>query len=224
MSVGVFSPTILKRKSTFKQSILGWFDREGRNLPWRKSDVPFHILIAEMFLRRTTAVAVSKIYLSFIDLYPTPQHVAKARLSSLEKVLKPLGLQKIRARQLRKTARMIVNEHEGQIPRDYESVLSLPGIGRYTANAILNFAFKQPRTMVDGNIAHLLNRVFSSDFNGVSHERIWSLMEFLGAPKHERKLYWGIMDIVANICLRRTPRCELCPLSHVCNFVSEKSF
>ena len=223
MSTEKFSSTISRRKSNFKGSILRWFEKEGRALPWRRSNNPFHILIAEMFLRRTTAAAVSKVYPDFIILYPTPKHVAKARLSSLEKILKPLGLQRIRAQQLRNTARMILKDYGGQIPREYESVLSLPGIGRYIANAALNFAFNQPRSMVDGNIVHLLNRVFSSDFKDMSDEHVWELMEFLGSPIHERNLYWGIMDIVAGICLKKKPRCELCPLSSICDYAAEKA-
>ena len=219
-----FPSTISGRKSKFKKSILKWFAKEGRDFPWRRSNNPFHILIAEMFLRRTTAAAVSKIYPDFIILYPTPEYLAKTRLSSLEKMLKPLGLQRIRAQQLRNTARMIVKDYNGQIPREYESVLSLPGIGRYIANAILNFAFNQPRAMVDGNIVHLLNRVFSLDFSDMSDEGVWKLMVFLGGPMHERNLYWGIMDMVAGICLKRTPRCEFCPLSSICDFAAKELF
>jgi A/G-specific adenine glycosylase len=218
-----FPSTISGRKSKFKKSILKWFAKEGRDFPWRRSNNPFHILIAEMFLRRTTAAAVSKIYPDFIILYPTPKHLAKAHLSSLEKIMKPLGLQRIRAQQLRNTARMITKDYDGQLPGEYKSVLSLPGIGRYIANAILNFAFDQPRAMVDGNIVHLLNRVFSSDFKDMSDERVWELMEFLGSPKHERNLYWGIMDIVAGICLKKTPRCEFCPLSSICDYSAKEA-
>ena len=217
-----FPSTISKRKSIFKESILKWFEKEGRFLPWRRSNNPFHILVAEMFLRRTTAAAVSKIYPDFIILYPTPEHVAKAHLSSLERILKPLGLQRIRAQQLRNTARIITRDYGGQIPRKYESVLSLPGVGRYTANAALNFAFNQPRAMVDGNIVHLLNRVFSLDFSDMSDEGVWKLMVFLGGPMHERNLYWGIMDIVAGLCLKKTPRCKSCPLSSICDYAANE--
>jgi A/G-specific adenine glycosylase len=208
----------MAKKPKFKSSILDWFEREGREFPWRRSTNPYHVLIAEMLLRRTTATAVMRVYPIFIEKYPTIKQVASAHLSSLRKILKSLGLQKIRASQIRDTARLISNRYQGHIPNEYESLSCLPGIGRYSANAILNFAFNKPRMMVDGNIMHLLNRILSLEKSDVYENDLWLIMDTLGEPHHEKQLYWGIIDLVAGICLRTNPKCLICPLLKICDY------
>ncbi len=202
----------------FKSSVISWYKTKGRSFPWRSTTNPFHILLAEMFLRRTTASAVSKVYLHFIKRYETPEALSRARTSTLERHLESLGLQSTRAQHIRETAKILMNQHKGCVPTDYDELCKLPGVGRYVANAVLNFAFNIPHPLVDGNVTHLLNRVFLTDFKDATVESAWTFVERIGRPKHKKELYWGIIDLVAMICLRRKPRCDECPLEKICKY------
>ncbi len=199
-----------------REAIIKWYERFGRRYPWRETRDPYSVLIAEMFLRRTTAEAVMRVYPTFIMRYGTLERLSRARLSALEKILTPLGLQTIRSRNVRDAAGMIIRSHGGTIPAERSALEKLPGVGRYTAAAVLNFAFGKPVPMVDGNIVHLLNRLFATDFHGACDNRAWSFMESFGAPSHDRRLYWGLIDLVATVCLRRRPRCSRCPVNDRC--------
>jgi A/G-specific adenine glycosylase len=202
----------------FKSSVISWYNTNGRSFPWRTTTNPFHILLAEMFLRRTTASAVSKVYPSFIKRYETPESLSRSRTSTLEHLLVSLGLQSTRAQHIRETAKVLMKRHKGNVPSDYDTLCKLPGVGRYVANAVLNFAFNQPHPLVDGNVTHLLNRVFLMDFKDATDESAWTFVDQIGSPKHEKELYLGMIDLVAKICLRRKPRCEECPLEEICGY------
>ncbi|MGY5874107.1 MAG: hypothetical protein RTU30_00035 [Candidatus Thorarchaeota archaeon] len=204
-----------------RASIIRWFQQEGRDFPWRSIEDPFHILIAEMFLRRTTAKAVARVYPSFIKRYDTPEKLARAHIKTLEKLLEPLGLQSVRAQHMRETARTLVKTHNGQVPTSQEQLEELPGVGRYVASATLNFAFGHPLPMVDGNIVHLVNRVFAMELSSPGDSDAWVFMKQFGGTGHDKRLYWGIIDLVATTCLRKKPRCENCPVTERCNYNRE---
>ncbi|MGY5854423.1 MAG: hypothetical protein RTU92_12720 [Candidatus Thorarchaeota archaeon] len=204
-----------------RTSIIRWFQQAGRDFPWRSIQDPFHILIAEMFLRRTTAKAVSSVYPSFIKRYSTPEKLARARIKTLEKFLEPLGLQSIRAQHMHETARILVKKHNSQVPASQEELEELPGVGRYVASATLNLAFERPVPMVDGNVVHLINRIFAMEFSSPEDSDVWAFMESFGGTEHNKRLYWGIIDLVATTCLRKKPRCEKCPVTERCNYNRE---
>lgn len=201
-----------------RDAVIDWFASTGRNFPWRDTMNPYHVLIAEALLRRTTAPAVLRVFPSFVKRFESIESLAAARPSTIEKYIESLGLQKVRARHLRQAAQIITRDYGGSIPSSMDALSSLPGIGRYLAAAIANFAFGEAVPMVDGNIVHLLRRVFNFDLRNSEDERAWEIMQQLGSPRHEKTLYWGIIDLVATVCLRKAPRCTLCPLRRFCYY------
>ena len=200
--------------------LIEWFDKEGRSFPWRETTDPYRVLIAEMLLRRTTAAAVLRVYPEFIKQFDNPTKLSNARESTIKRHLSTLGLQSIRAKQIHETARYLSKESAGSVPDSLVELESLPGVGRYIGAAVLSFAFGRPEPMVDGNVVHLVNRVFGSDFKGAIDSRAWEFMERFGGKKQDKRLYWGIIDLVATICLRRFPRCSQCPLNNLCEYCS----
>jgi A/G-specific adenine glycosylase len=201
--------------TTVRQLIIAWYNEEGREFPWRITKNPFQILIAEMLLRRTTATAVARVFEAFITRFDSPLKLKHARKSTVETMVATLGLQSIRAKHLQDTAAMLVEDHGGKVPKDMEVLESLPGVGRYAAAAVSNFAFEMPASMVDGNVLHLMNRVFDLAVESPVDEKIWEFMDDFGG-KQDSRLYWGIIDLVSLICLRRKPRCGTCPLAQRC--------
>lgn len=200
-----------------REKVIAWYYEHGRNFPWRQTKDPYHILIAEMLLRRTTASAVSRVFDDFMKRFDTPLRLARARESSIVQSLASLGLQTLRAKQLKETASIITKNHDGMIPNSFDALGSLPGVGGYIASAVLNFAFGEPVPLVDGNVIHFLSRVFGVSFTGPTDKHAWEYVSQFGGA-HRPELYWGIIDIVAVICLRRNPRCPVCPLSALCDW------
>jgi A/G-specific adenine glycosylase len=170
-----------------------------------------------MLLRRTTATAVSRIFTDFMNQFSSLERLARARTTTIERALSTVGLQSIRASNIQMTAKTLLKEHGGEIPKEQTALEALPGVGRYTAAAVLNFAFNEPEPMVDGNVVHLMNRIFSLGVSDPSDKMIWEFMRKFGESQ-DKRLYWGIIDLVAAICLRKNPRCNNCPLSKHCDF------
>jgi A/G-specific adenine glycosylase len=204
-----------------RKRVIDWFRQNGRSFPWRTTKDPFQILVAEMLLRRTTASAVSRVFGEFITRFDTPLCLSRARESTIAKALASLGLQTVRARQFKKAFMLISKEYDCEIPRSYDVLKSLPGVGRYIATAVMNFAYDEAVPLVDGNVIHLLSRVFGTSFVGPSDTQAWDFVSQFGGS-HEPELYWGIIDLVSMVCLRKKPRCSFCPLSDVCDWYSTK--
>jgi A/G-specific adenine glycosylase len=201
-----------------KSRLVEWYQSNGRDLPWRHTTNPYHILIAEMLLRRTTATAVARVYSDFINRFESPDILARSRISSIEKQVSTLGLQNQRAGHLKQTAISIVNEYNNEIPNDFDKLSNLPGVGRYVASAVLNFAFGEPVSMVDGNMLHFLSRVFGLKFTGPEDEEAWRFMDSFDSGFQRSIFYWSIIDLVGTVCIRRSPRCEICPLNKLCSW------
>ena len=202
--------------STVRAKVIGWYDKHGRQFPWRTAKDPYQILIAEMLLRRTTGSAVLRVYPGFISQFSSSKALAEASTSIISKHMSTLGLQKMRTKHLKEMAKQLQSEHSGEVPSNLADLRALPGIGRYTAHAVLNFAFGHPLPLVDGNILHFLFRVFGLFYTGSSDEKAWAFMERFGGRRQDPKLYWGLIDLVARVCLRRTPRCNECPVYFKC--------
>ena len=205
-----------KNYATIRRKVIKWFGTHGRDFPWRNTNDPYRVLIAEILLRRTTASAVSRVFAEFIDRFDSIERLARAREATIERALSSLGLQSRRAHELKKMASFIYKEHSGTIPMNHEGLLALPGVGDYIASAVSNFAFGEPVPLVDGNVIHFVSRVFGIPFKGPTDSKAWEFMKDFGGKQQEAKLYWGIIDLVATICLRKNPRCSICPLSEVC--------
>ncbi len=204
-----------------RRVLLNWARKNLRDFPWRRTSDPFTILLAEMLLRRTTSTAVARVFPEIVNHYGSLYDLANADVNEIAEHLKTLGLQNTRARQLKEAASKIVKEHNGEIPSNHEALLNLPGVGRYIASAVMNFAFGVPMPMVDGNIVHFLRRVFGIDLRGMNDKLAWFLMSEIGGARQEKMLYWAIIDIVSQLCLRRKPRCGNCPIQNLCESADE---
>ena len=210
--------TSMTTKARFHQKVSEWFVANGRSFPWRTTKDPYAILIAEMLLRRTTATAVARVYSLFMSSFQTPQQLAQAELATVESMISSLGLQKTRARHLHKAASALVEVHDCKVPSTLKELVALPGVGFYVASAVLNFAFSNAVPLVDGNVLHLVSRVFGLEFNGSIDINAWNFMGSFNGDVDYKSFYWGIIDLVALVCLRRNPRCDTCPLSTFCNW------
>lgn len=209
------------KKQQFQQNLAKWFKKNGRTFPWRSTSDPYSILMAEMMLRRTTAAAVSRVYPNFMNRFNTPKKLAQARITTIESMIVGLGLQKTRAKHLQEVGIRLSKEYNGVVPSSFDELVKLPGVGRYVASAVLNFAFEKSTPLVDGNVLHLLSRVFGIDFVDSYDDTAWKFIETFGPIISSKILYWSIIDLVALICLRQTPRCSNCPISNVCEWYAD---
>ena len=210
-------------QSAVRNSLVEWFSVNGRDFPWRSTTDPYHVLIAEMLLRRTTATAVSRIYPDFMKRFEQPEQLAKANVRTIASMIRGLGLQNVRAQHLKKTALCIIKEYNGSIPQAVEKLKILPGVGEYVASAVLNFAYHIPMPLVDGNTVHLMSRVFRLTFTGSNDTKARDFVESFNLGPQYRAFYWGVIDLVALVCLRKSPRCNICPLQDVCMWNHENT-
>ncbi len=194
-------------------AVLAWGVPQLRDLPWRSERDPWRILVAEVMLQQTQAERVIPKWLAFLDSFPTPDRCAGAPLAEVLRLWQGLGYPR-RARNLHVTAGLVVERHGGAVPDDLDVLLTLPGIGAYTARAVLAFAFERDVAVVDTNIARVLARTagerltptraqaFADDAVPVGDGWIWNQV---------------FMDLGATVC-RPAPRCGVCPLSRSCRW------
>jgi A/G-specific adenine glycosylase len=198
--------------------ILAWYKKHQRDLPWRKTRDPYCIWISEIMLQQTQVETVIPYYHRFLSHFPTVQALAAASLDSVLKAWENMGYY-ARARHLHAAAKEIVCHFDGNIPGTWDELMNLPGIGNYTAGAILSIAFGKTYPAVDGNVKRVLSRVFTIEtpINSSETKRnIGSLAQQL-VPKKEAGLFnQGLMDIGANICKPQKPTCEYCPIQSLC--------
>src|SRR5579864_4071806 len=154
---------------SFQQSLLEWFDRHKRDLPWRRDRDPYRVWLSEVMLQQTRVAAVIDHYQKFLRRFPTIEKLASARKSSVLAAWSGLGYYR-RARMLHAAAKKIVKEHGGAFPGCAEDLRALPGIGRYTAAAIASIAFAEPVAVVDGNVERVLQRLKGKNLEG---EELW---------------------------------------------------
>jgi len=198
--------------------LLKWYDSEKRNLPWRKTRNPYRIWISEIMLQQTQVDTVIPYYRRFLQAFPTVKALSAAPLDEVLKTWENLGYYS-RARHLHAAARVIVERFNGKFPRVREEILSLPGIGPYTAGAILSIAFGAPVAAVDGNVRRVLSRIFALkepfDRPG-THKKIETFAEDLLPPNRAGDFNQALMDLGATICIPKGPRCDRCPVQDQC--------
>lgn len=203
--------------SRFK-SLLAWYDSQRRNLPWRRDADPYRVWISEIMLQQTTVAAVIPYYERFLKRFPTVESLAAAGEDEVLKMWAGLGYY-ARAKNLLKTAREIVTNHNGRFPEELSEALELPGIGRYTAGAILSIAYKQPHPVVDGNVVRVLARLFAirEDVKSPETEKeIWSIAESMLDSARPGDWNQAMMELGATVCKPEHPECERCPLMTDC--------
>ena len=202
----------------FQRLLLAWYRRHGRDLPWRRTREPYRILVSEIMLQQTQVDRVLPKYHQFLERYPTVEALARAKTTELRRLWYPLGYN-IRPLRLRRIAQQALRHHKGRIPASYDGLLAMDGIGRYTAGAVLSFAFNQDAPIVDTNIARLLSRYFGIKGQlkrGPTQRRLWTLAQAVIPKGKGYDINQAMMDFGATICTARAPKCPTCALRRTC--------
>jgi A/G-specific adenine glycosylase len=205
-------------RQRFRRRLLTWYRAHGRDLPWRRTDDPYHILVSEVMLQQTQVDRVLPKYHEWLDRYPSLSALAGADEQEVAETWRPLGYN-IRPRRLHAIARESVERYGGSLPSDEETLLSFKGIGAYTAGAIRSFAFGQRAAILDTNVARVLFRVFVARGNLKTHamrKRLWAISAAVVPHRHVFDFNQGLMDFGATVCVARKPRCALCPMTKMC--------
>ncbi len=198
--------------------LLSWYDTAGRDLPWRCTKNPYLIWLSEIMLQQTQVTTVKTYYHRFITAWPTLSALAAAAETDILKAWEGLGYYS-RARNLLKTARLVAEQYGGQFPENYQALLKLPGIGEYTAGALMSIAFNQPYPAVDGNVVRVSARLAAAHLsNQKPHNRkkVTAFIRELMPVDRPGDFNEALMDLGATLCVPAAPHCEICPLSGIC--------
>lgn len=205
--------------AVFRKKILSWYQRHGRHdLPWRARWDPYPILVSELMLQQTTVATVIPYFHRFLKKFPHVRDLANAPLESVLALWAGLGYY-ARARHLHRAAQQILATHRGRMPRTRAEMESLPGVGPYTAGAVLSFAYNQPEALVDGNVIRVLSRVYGVRDNTKSPpvlKHLWEMARALVPSGGARYFNSALMDLGATVCRPTAPDCAQCPLAGVC--------
>ncbi len=203
---------ILRRK------LLDWYASARRDLPWRRALDPYPVWISEVMLQQTQVETVIPYYRKFLAAYPDIRSLAESETRELLRLWAGLGYYS-RAKNLQKAAQIICQKFGGRFPRNHTEVLALPGIGPYTAAAILSIAFGEPLAVVDGNVKRVLARLLKirGDLERASHRHLlWHTAQQILPVDKPGDFNQGIMELGATVCMPRNPHCDLCPWRQVC--------
>ena len=216
------------RKSNIPNKILKWYDNNKRILPWRKKtsikNREYFTLVSEFMLQQTQVKTVIPYFENFIKIFPNIKSLAEANEQKILKNWEGLGYY-TRARNLKKTAIKLLKEFNGRLPKDFEKLKSLPGIGEYTSRSILAIAHNKPYIPMDGNVERILKRVFLlKKENEISKENLIKKKSFFTTSKRSSDYAQAIMEIGALVCKPILPSCILCPLTQNCKAYKKKDF
>jgi A/G-specific adenine glycosylase len=207
--------------------LLDWFAQNARDLPWRRTRDPYAIWVSEIMLQQTQVKTVMPYWKRWMRELPTIEAVTNASSDKIHKLWEGLGYY-TRARNLQKAAQQIVAGHSGRFPQNFDDILALPGIGRYTAGAICSIAFNQPTPILDGNVIRVLTRIFGIGENPrekTTNARLWQIAEELvqhasRVTRHSSlscsHLNQSLMELGALVCTPRNPQCLVCPVKKSC--------
>jgi A/G-specific adenine glycosylase len=201
------------------QSVAKWFRSHGRAFPWRETSNPYHLLIAEVLLRQTQARRVVGPYLDFVERYPDVQTLGQADVAGLRRWFRPLGLVK-RADYLVQCSKTLINDYGGRVPADLKALESLPGLGVYSARAILCLAFNQPVPMIDEGGGRVLRRALGYKPRGpaFSDPGLTHAIKRILPRRYFRDFNLGLIDIADAYCHPTKPDCVGCPLLRDCTY------
>lgn len=205
-----------------RQAVLTWYDQYGRDLPWRLKGArqdAYKVWLSEIMLQQTTVQAVKPYYHKFLSLWPTIHDLAQAENDAVMQAWAGLGYYS-RARNLLACARVIVDQYEGVFPDNERDLKALPGIGDYTAAAILSIAFNTPSVVVDGNIERITARLYDDKtpmpaLKAAVKKNIAGMMKV--ADGRQSDFVQALMDIGSSICTPKSPQCSSCPLQANCH-------
>ena len=214
---------VLFSPAPFARDLSDWFNAAQRDLPWRRADIindPYRILVSEVMLQQTTVAAVAPFFERFIKRFPDVATLAAAPESDVLAQWAGLGYY-ARARNLQRAARAVIHEHGGQFPRDFDAILALPGVGRYTAGAVASIAFGARAPIVDANVARVLSRVLPVEGDlkkSAAQAQLWqAATEIVEVESVKpREINPALMELGALICTPKNPKCPDCPVREFC--------
>jgi A/G-specific adenine glycosylase len=205
-----------RQRVALTRAILRWYRLRGRSLPWRNITNPYRILVSEIMLQQTQVSRVLVKYPEFLRRFASIRKLAAARQRDVVVAWSGMGYNN-RAVRLHRLAQIVVNKHNGRVPGTYEDLVGLPGIGRYTANALLASAFQQNVPIVDVNVRRVLSRIFwRRSTETRSESEIWGLAGKLLPTRNVYGWNQALMDLGATVCTARSPRCDKCPVGPLC--------
>ncbi len=201
-----------------RRSLLTWFERCRRDLPWRHSRDAYHIWVSEIMLQQTQVATVIPFFKRFLEAFPTLLDLAAAEEQQVLRLWEGLGYYR-RARDLHRAAQQVVAEYDGRIPREPATLASLPGIGRYTMGAILSQAFDKRLPILEANSQRVLCRLFGrreDPRRGPARRWLWQAAEALLPARRAGAFNQALMELGALICTPAAPRCDACPVAGLC--------
>lgn len=209
--------------SQFAHRLERWFQKAQRDLPWRRPENArdaYRVLVSEVMLQQTTVAAATPFYRLFIAHFPDASTLAEAELEEVLPFWAGLGYYS-RVRNLHAAARVVQEKHHGEFPQAEDDVRALPGVGRYTAGALLSIVFNQPTPIVDANVARVLARVLALEDDvkcSAAQKRLWSeAKKLVTASSRPATFNPALMELGALLCTPRQPRCAPCPVREFCS-------
>jgi len=212
-------PTPHTHLADLHERILAWFDREARDLPWRRDTSPWSVMVSEFMLQQTPVSRVLPVFEAWMSRWPTPAALAAEPSGDAVRAWGRLGYPR-RALRLHAAAVAIVERHDGEVPSDREALLALPGVGDYTASAVASFAFEQAHPVLDTNVRRVFARIiegveFPADAVTAAERRIAADL----MPEHDAHRWAAAtMELGAVVCTAKSPRCGACPVSDLCRW------
>jgi A/G-specific adenine glycosylase len=209
---------LTETESAVRRKLLAWYKKNKRDLPWRKTTDPYRIWVSEIMLQQTQVETVIPYYLHFIERFPDIHSLSESRLDDVMKAWENLGYY-ARVRNLHAAAKIIVEKYAGAFPDTLEQALSLPGIGSYTAGAVLSIAFRKRLPACDGNARRVISRLLAIRVpvqETAARNEIDSYTDLLVPDKNPGDFNQALMDLGASICIPGLPRCQECPLKESC--------
>jgi A/G-specific adenine glycosylase len=205
-------------KAAFRRRLLAWFGKHGRTLPWRETADPYAIWVSEIMLQQTQVATVVPSYGRFLSRFPNVTALAAADERDVLRLWEGLGYYR-RARQLHAAAKRIAADHGGQFPREADVVRRLPGIGRYTAGAVLSFAFDAREPILEANTLRLFARLLAlreEPLSGAGQKSLWNAAAAILPKRGSGALNQALMELGSQVCTPREPRCTECPVASYC--------
>lgn len=210
---------LLLKNQHFSEKVIGWYEDNKRDLPWRHTKVPYIIWLSEIILQQTRVAQGLPYFNKFVEAFPTVQHFARASEEEVLRLWQGLGYYS-RARNMHATAKQVVDIYDGSFPATYEGLMKLKGVGPYTAAAIASFAYNEVVPVVDGNVFRVLARVFgiTTDIASSQARKVFTEMANVLIPKNEPATFnQAIMEFGALQCTPQKPDCMFCPLQAGCH-------
>lgn len=205
----------------FQKEILEWWKKNGASYSWRSFRDPFSVLTAEILLRKTNAEKVERLIENVMKKIPSCRAVKKTPTADLERILLPFGMQKRKARELKRLAAVLEKKFQGRVPSEFAELNSLPGVGNYIASAVLCFGYRKKRPIVDTNVVRVYHRVFSLNSKRArprDDPLVWDFAQAVLPRFNYKKYNYAVLDFAKKVCRARSPLCRECPIYSLCRW------